>query len=416
MLRSSLIIAAMTGMTTAYQITAVTSIDRSRVATDAVMMPKKSKKDPRVWLPPRTSPFAREVDVALQLVSRAAAAVIQAPIPVANVAAQALICDGIASEFAQDVIVASESAATFGTCDAEMQKAALEIINELGATTPCVNSFEPPYPDAVKATEVSASDLPALLDKGLGTTLGPRTWLLAPITEAAQPAVSLTLLEFGRPVVCAVALPKLPRNAMSGEKLLRMTVSFDGQSGALKPEDGTILWAEENKGAYERSLAGEHGTDVVIRVDRSLIGKRNIAAGQVAGVQDFDKVTRCEATPRVKAGSLASALGMTGEPLKAEGPLAYGAVARGEAQTYFELPDTADEFDSHAWAHAAGTLLVTEAGGQVTDTIGNPLDFSVCTEGMMLPPTMVGVLATNQDVHPGVLRQLGLGSMEAAAN
>ena len=39
---------------------------------------------------------------------------------------------------------------------------------------------------------------------------------------------TVALLEFGQPVVCAVALPSLPRNAMSGEKLLRMTVSFDG--------------------------------------------------------------------------------------------------------------------------------------------------------------------------------------------
>ena len=60
--------------------------------------------------------------------------------------------------------------------------------------------------------------------------LSPRTWLLAPVVEAAQPAVSLTLLDMGRPVVCAIALPNLPRNSMGGEKLLRMMVSYDGQS------------------------------------------------------------------------------------------------------------------------------------------------------------------------------------------
>ena len=32
------------------------------------MMAKKPKTDPRVWLPKRSSPYAREVDVALQLV------------------------------------------------------------------------------------------------------------------------------------------------------------------------------------------------------------------------------------------------------------------------------------------------------------------------------------------------------------
>ena len=380
-----------------------------------VVMMAKSKKDPRVWLPQRSSPFAREVDVALQLVSRAAAGLVKegVSLQVANAAAQALVCDGINSEFADDVVVASEDAAT---CDGDAQKAALELINELGATTPCVNAYEPPYPDAVKATELSADTLTATLGKVKGMTFGPeRTWLLAPIIETAQPAISLTLLEFGRPVVACVALPKMPRNAMDGEKLLRMTVSFDGQSGALRPDDGVIMWAEENKGAYERSVAGLHGTDVPVRVDRSLIGKRDIASGQVTGVQDFADVTRCEDSPHPSAASLAKALGMGEAVQPAGGPFAYGLVARGEAQTYFELPDAAENFDSHAWAHAAGSLLVTEAGGLVTDTSGNPLDFSVCRDGAKLPPQVVGVLATNKDVHPDVVRQLGLASMEAAA-
>ena len=408
-----LALSAVLSAATAYHVTSLSAERATRHHTVAMMA--KSKKDPRVWLPQRSSPFAREVDVALQLVSRAAAGLVKegVSLQVANAAAQALVCDGIHSEFADDVVVASEGAAT---CDGDAQKAALEIINELGATTPCVNSYEPPYPDAVRATELSADTLTATLEKVKGMTFGPeRTWLLAPIIETAQPAISLTLLEFGRPVMCAVALPKMPRNAMSGDKLLRMTVSFDGQSGALRPDDGVIMWAEENKGAYERSIAGDHGTDVPVRVDRSLIGKRNIATGQVTGVQDFVGVTRCEDAAHPSAASLATALGMGEAVQPSGGPFAYGLVARGEAQTYFELPDAADNFDSHAWAHAAGTLLVTEAGGLVTDTSGNPLDFSLCRDGAKLPAHVVGVLATNKDVHPDVVRQLGLSSMEAAA-
>jgi len=86
--------------------------------------------------------------------------------------------------------------------------------------------------------------------------LGPRTWVLSPVAEAEQPAISLSLLEYGRPVVCAIALPNLPRNSMSGEKLLRMTVSFDGQSGAVPPPMGSLMWAEQGIGAYERSVGG----------------------------------------------------------------------------------------------------------------------------------------------------------------
>ena len=52
---------------------------------------------------------------------------------------------------------------------------------------------------------------------------------------------------------------------------------------------------------------------------------------------------------------------------------------------------------------------------QVTDTVGNPLDFSACRDGNTLPQHVVGVLATNKDVHADVLRQSGLASMQAAA-
>ena len=60
--------------------------------------------------------------------------------------------------------------------------------------------------------------------------------------------------------------------------------------------------------------------------------------------------------------------------LQAEGPFPYALVARAEAQCYFELPDEVAAFDASIWSHAAGSLLVTEAGGLVTDTAGNPLD------------------------------------------
>ena len=77
------------------------------------MMAKKPKKDHRVWLPQRSSRFAREVDVALQLVSRAAGAISdEASFAVASIAAQALVCDGIGSEFAEDTLIGPESGDT----------------------------------------------------------------------------------------------------------------------------------------------------------------------------------------------------------------------------------------------------------------------------------------------------------------
>lgn len=380
------------------------------------MMAKKPKADTRVWLPKRSSRLAREVDVALQLVSRAAAGVEKAGSSAATIVAQALVIDGLESEFADDTVIGPESAGTLEKCEASVREAALALINELGATTPCVNTYLPPYPDAVRATELKdEAALSATLDKGSASGVGPRTWVLAPVTDVEQPAVSLSLLEGGVAVVCAIALPKLPRNSMDSEKLLRMTVSFDGQSGAVTPPEGTLMWAEEFIGSYERAIGGEHGTDVRIRADRSLLGRRDIASGQVTGVQDLATVTRCEIAPQPRASSLASELGMTLPPLQAGGPFAYGLIARGEAQTYFDLPDAADAFDSNIWSHVAGALLVHESGGMLTDTVGNALDFSQCRDSRTLPAHVVGVVATNKDLHADVLRKSGLASIEASA-
>ena len=77
-------------------------------STSELRMMAKPKKDTRSWLPQRTSKYAREQDVALMLVSRAAAAMAQ-PLPIANLVTQALVSDGLASEFPGDTLIAGAS-------------------------------------------------------------------------------------------------------------------------------------------------------------------------------------------------------------------------------------------------------------------------------------------------------------------
>ena len=86
-----------------------------------------------------------------------------------------------------------------------------------------------------------------------------------------------------------------------------------------------------NLGAYERGIGGEHGTDVRVRVDRCLIGKRSIATGAtafersgegkdgagLANTFDWGVVTRCEGEPRPRAASLAIELGQVKPVLQA---------------------------------------------------------------------------------------------------
>ena len=52
----------------------------------------------------------------------------------------------------------------------------------------------------------------------------------------------------------------------------------------------------------------------------------------------------------------------------------YAVVARGQAEVYLRLPH--GSYVEQVWDHAAGTIIVTEAGGRVSDVRGAPLDFS----------------------------------------
>ena len=167
---------------------AVATLHRGSAACAAAQQPEraaelrmmaKPKKDGRSWLPRRSSPYARELDVALMLVSRAAGAIEQ-PVPIANLVTQALVSDGLASEFPGDTLIAeAPEAAAVGDA------AALELINELGATNPCVNNYIDSYPEPVPPTTLDPAGLGAALERSaatVGQPLSPRTWLLAPIT------------------------------------------------------------------------------------------------------------------------------------------------------------------------------------------------------------------------------------------
>ena len=86
----------------------------------------------------------------------------------------------------------------------------------------------------------------------------------------------------------------------------------------------------------------------------------------------------------------------------------YAVVARGEADIYLRLPTRAD-YREKIWDHAAGALIVAEAGGTVTDIHGRPLEFH---HGRELAANR-GVIVTNGRLHDRVLeaiRELGIGA------
>ncbi len=94
---------------------------------------------------------------------------------------------------------------------------------------------------------------------------------------------------------------------------------------------------------------------------------------------------------------IGQALGITAEPLRLDSQTKYAVVARGDASIYLRLPR--GDYRENVWDHAAGHLIVTEAGGRVSDVEGRPLDF---TTGTRMTANR-GIVAAAAPIHGEVV-------------
>lgn len=183
-----------------------------------------------------------------------------------------------------------------------------------------------------------------------------------------QYAIALGLIVGGKVELAVLGCPRL-ENA-------------DGSIGGL-------YYALRGEGAYFLPLAGE-----------ALEGERI----SVDGVSDPSKARFCES---VEAGhsdqdwsvQVARSLGIESEAVRMDSQAKYASLARGDASIYLRLP-TRKGYEEKIWDHAAGALIVEEAGGKVTDIDGKPLDFS---RGATLKENR-GVIASSGAFHDAIVR------------
>ena len=119
--------------------------------------------------------------------------------------------------------------------------------------------------------------------------------------------------------------------------------------------------------------------------------------GYLRGYPAF-AVSVAEAATFPQAALVARQLGVVHAPLRIDSQCKYAVVARGDASIYLRLP-LEDEYQEKIWDHAAGALIVAEAGGRVTDVDGQRLDFS--TGAKLLRNR--GIIASNGRLHAAVL-------------
>ena len=97
------------------------------------------------------------------------------------------------------------------------------------------------------------------------------------------------------------------------------------------------------------------------------------------------------------ARRVAETCGIKIEPLRLDSQVKYGVIASGVASAFMRFPDLT--YKEKIWDHAAGAIIMSEAGGLVTDSTGKKLDFS---KGRLLNNES-GIVAAPPKLHSKII-------------
>lgn len=285
----------------------------------------------------------------------------KSPVTVADYASQAVVCKALMGTFPNDPVVGEEDA---------------RVLREPGNAALLDSVVK--HVAAAKGASTTRDQALSWIDRGGATPPADdsmrRYWTLDPIDgtkgflRAEQYAIALALIEDGRVVLGVLGCPNLPGPDGGGQ--------------------GVLIAAVHGGGAVTMPLNSATTEGSPIRVSE---------------ITDTTKARFCESvesghSDQGGAAKIAELLGITAEPVRMDSQAKYAGVARGDASIYLRLPTSA-EYREKIWDHAAGAIVVEEAGGTVTDAFGQPLDF---THGRKLERNR-GIIATNGKIHDKVV-------------
>ncbi|KAI2249394.1 3'(2'),5'-bisphosphate nucleotidase [Ophidiomyces ophidiicola] len=304
------------------------------------------------------------------------------PVTKGDFGAQALIIQAIRANFPEDEIVAEEEASSLRENEG--------LKNEMWNLVRDIKLDDKESDRIIGGPLKDENEMLEALDGGQSPG-GPtgRIWALDPIDgtkgflRGGQYAVCLGLIENGDVKVGVIGCPNLP---LSDSAPLSAEI---GQSGSAGSETGVLFSAVRGQGATSRPL--------------SQGGLQEGKPISMKPVKDITQACFCEG---VEAGhsaqddnaEVARRLGITGPSVRLDSQAKYCSIARGAGDIYLRLPVRAD-YDEKIWDHAAGNLIVREAGGEVTDITGKRLDF---TKGRKLIANR-GVVAAPQSIFGQVI-------------
>lgn len=315
----------------------------------------------------------------------------KSPVTIGDFGAQALINQAIKKNFPNDEIVGEEEASSL-----REQKALSSQVWDLVKDV----KLEDAESDFLLGGTLPSED--AMLDAiDQGNSAGGakgRIWALDPIDgtkgflRGGQYAVCLALIVDGDVKVGVLGCPNLPMD----------------DSAPLTEDIGGNQIDEEGKGVLFSAVLHEGASSRPLF--KGVLGPKSSLS--VRHITDVSKAVFCES---VEAGhsskgdnaDIAELLGIKTTAVQMDSQAKYASVARGAGDLYLRLPVVKD-YEEKIWDHAAGDLIVREAGGEVTDMNGKRLDFGL---GRTLKDNK-GVVATTKNLHAQVLKavQQVLGS------
>jgi 3'(2'), 5'-bisphosphate nucleotidase len=282
----------------------------------------------------------------------------RSPVTVADFAVQALVAHRLGQAFPDDPLVAEEDSASLQATDARLTlQSVLDVLHRA-------------VPDLASDRVLEA------IDSGRGTP-GERFWTLDPVdgtqgfVRGDQYVVALALIVRGRVEIGLLGCPQL---ALADER---------------RDAVGSIVYAIRNRGAFRGSLTGGEFAPLRVssRREPSLARVLRSVESDHIDVKTFNEIIRT--------------LGIEAAPTLMDSQAKHAVIAAGRADLLIRLSAT-QGFRDKIWDQAAGTLIIEEAGGRVTDMRGTALDFGA---GRVLARNE-GVIASNGCLHVAVLDAL----------
>lgn len=301
--------------------------------------------------------------VQAEMVSTALTKDDRSPVTVADFASQALIGRALSETFPNQPLVGEEDSA-------ELRQPAGR--NTLEQVAQFVSSYTP---------QATPENVCSWIDHGVGEP-ADQFWTLDPIDgtkgflRGNQYAVALALIVNGQVQIGVLGCPNLEEG-------------YKSNPGGR----GTLAISVRGEGAWLTSLENErdpfselHVSDTNVATQARLLRSFESGHTNIGQIDYFAQELRVEV-----------------EPVRMDSQAKYVLLALGKGELYLRLLSSKQpDYREKIWDQAAGSLIVEEAGGRVSDLHGRVLDF---TTGRTLLNNR-GILASNGILHDEALQAL----------